>query len=111
MISYRLIVEAAALSASVLVLVTAAARWRPGTSIAGAAGTFAALVTWRVIGNALSLNGDFVSYVSIGDCGCLIAGAMAPAAVGARARLPRAARLVPALAGGIAGFLINVVIL
>ena len=110
-IGYRLIVEAAGLTAAVVVLVAAAVRWRPGTLAAAAAGTFAALVVWRAIANGLSLNADFVAYVSVGDCGCLLAGGLAPAVLGARAGLPRTARLRPALAGGIAGFLINVVIL
>jgi hypothetical protein len=108
-IRYSLIVEAAGLTAAVVAL--AAAGWRPGPLAAAELGAFAVLVAWRAISNALSLNGDFSAYVSIGDSGCLLAGAIAPAVVGLLATVPRRARLLPAVAGGIAGFLINVVIL
>ena len=107
MIRYSLIVEAAALTAAAVVLAAAAARWAAGSVAAAAAGAFATLIAWRALANALSLNADFIAYVSVGDCGCLVAGALVPAIVG----FPRRAHLLPSAAGGIAGFLINVVIL
>lgn len=111
MIRYTLIGEAAALTAAVVVLTAAAARWTTAAVAAAAAGAFATLIAWRAIANALSLNADFIGYVSVGDCGCLLAGALVPAIMGARPTLPRTAKLLPAVAGGIAGFVINVVIL
>ncbi|TMD96022.1 MAG: hypothetical protein E6I76_08980 [Chloroflexi bacterium] len=111
MIRYSLIVEAAALTAAAVVLAAAAARWAAGSVAAAAAGAFATLIAWRALANALSLNADFIAYVSVGDCGCLVAGALVPAIVGFRPSAPRRAHLLPSAAGGIAGFLINVVIL
>jgi hypothetical protein len=65
---------------------------------------------WRFIANALGVNDDFLPAVSVGDGGCLIAGGLPPAVMSMMNRgLPHQA--VPAIAGALAAFVINVVIL
>jgi len=48
--------------------------------------------------------------VSIADAGCLVAGAVVPALVAAYRR-PTNGRWVPAIVGGLVGFVVNVVVL
>jgi hypothetical protein len=110
MIKYSLVMEAAGLTSAVVLLAAGLAHWPPKAAFGATLGTFGLLVLWRAIANGESLNEDFVAYVSVGDCGCLLAGALAPIAVAA-AGVPGGRRALPVLAGGIAGFLINVVIL
>ena len=62
------------------------------------------------IANGMRWNDDFVPLISVGHRGCLLAGAAAPALL-TRTRLATARPLAPALAGGVVGFAINVVIL
>jgi len=86
------------------------ARWTAPDLSAAAAGTLVAVIAWRVLANALSLNEDFMPALSMGDAVCLLAGALPPAVVASVDRdLPR--RALPALAGGLAAFIANVVIL
>jgi len=49
--------------------------------------------------------------VSIGDVGCLVAGAAGPAAVALLAQTPSRGRWLPAAIGGLGGLVVNVVIL
>ena len=69
------------------------------------------IVAWRALSNVLGLNSDSLPAISIADVGCLFVGAIAPAAVGALRVAPTGLRWVPAFAGALAGFLVNVVIL
>jgi hypothetical protein len=125
MISTGQILAAAAVTAIAVAVAAAAVRWSPAAVAAAALASFALVVAWRALSNLAGLNDDFLPAVSVGDAGCLLAGALGPAVV---ARLPRfrprrrdlprpaggaAARRdwIPALAGGIVGFAINVVIL
>lgn len=85
--------------------------WHGRWVLAAAAGTPVLIVAWRALSNLLGLNSDFVPAVSVGDTGCLLFGAGAPAAVAASAPVPRRLRWLPAVAGGLAGFLVDVVIL
>ena len=110
MIRYSLIVEAAGFTSAVVLLAAGLAHWRPLPAVAATVGAFGLLVLWRAIANAASLNEDFVAYVSVGDCGCLIAAGIAPA-LSVLLGVPRRARTLPAVAGGVAGFILNVVIL
>jgi hypothetical protein len=110
MIRYSLILEAAGFTSAVVLLAAGLAHWRPLPAFAATIGAFAFTVLWRAIANAANLNEDFMAYVSIGDCGCLLAGATAPRIV-ALTGVPHRFRALPAIAGGAAGFIINVVIL
>jgi len=66
---------------------------------------------WRAISNLLGLNGDFLPAVSVGDSVCLVAGALGPAAIAFTRRVPERGRWLPAVVGGLVGFVVNVVIL
>src|SRR6202035_2789399 len=110
MIAWRLILEAAVITAAAVALSAFLARWRGRLVLAAAGGSFLLILGWRALSNAAQWNGDFVHLVSVGDVGCLIAGAVAPALL-ARARRPTARNLVPAVVGGFVGFLVNVAIL
>jgi hypothetical protein len=110
MIRYSLIVEAAGFTAAVVLLAAGLAHWRPLPAFAATIGAFGLLVLWRAIANAASLNEDFIAYVSVGDCGCLLAGGIAPG-LAALTGVPRRFRALPAVAAGVAGFILNVVIL
>jgi len=137
MISAGQILAASIVTGIAVALAAAVMRWSPAALAGAALSSLALIVIWRWISNLLGLNGDFVPAVSVGDAGCLIVGALGPAAV---ARLPwfsvGSRRLtavvegapgvaatgrgsgagawsdwVPALVGGVVGFVINVVIL
>ena len=110
MIAWRLIVEAAAITATAVGLAGLLVRWEPRNLVIAVSGAFLLILGWRAIANADHWNDDFVRLVSVGDVGCLLAGAAAPAPL---ARIPGATphRLVPTVAGGLVGFVINVVIL
>jgi hypothetical protein len=103
MIRYSLIVEAAGFTAAVVLPGAGLAHWRPLPAFAATIGAFGLLALWRAVANAASLNGDFLAYVSVGDCGCLLAGGMAPR-LAALTGVPRRLRALPAVAGGGAGF-------
>jgi hypothetical protein len=109
-IAWQLIAAAAAITA----IAVGAASWLVGWPVrlvlGGAGGSFMLVIAWRAIANLVGLNGDFGPLVSVGDCGCLIAGAFAPALL---TRLSPSARgaTVPVITGGAAAFLLNVAIL
>lgn len=106
MISPVLIVISAVLSGGIVFATARLARWQVRAALLAGAGTLVLVVLWRVIANVLGLNDDFLPAVSVGDAGCLIAGGLPPAVM--NRGHPRA---VPAVAGALAAFLINVVIL
>jgi hypothetical protein len=116
-ISTGQILVAAAVTGAAAAVAAAAVRWTLAGIGAAALSSFLLIVVWRAISNLLGLNGDYIPAVSVGDTVCLIAGALGPAAT---AFLPRFGQpdgtsawrtWLPAAVGGIAGFLINVVIL
>ena len=76
MIRYSLIVEASLLTALAVAAATRAAGWRLVPMGVAVVGTALAILAWRAVANVASLNGDFVAYVSPGDCVCLLAGAL-----------------------------------
>lgn len=110
MISLGLILTSAALTGAAVAIAGWRVRWPASDLGTAAIGTAVAVVVWRLIANAAVWNDDFVPLVSIGDTGCIIAGAMAPAIVATRLPAGRD-RWVPAAAGALAAFVINVVIL
>lgn len=68
------------------------------------------MLGWRLLANVLALNEDFMPAVSIADTLCLVAGGLPPAVVYAVLRpLPRGGWVV--LAGAVAAFVVNVVVL
>jgi hypothetical protein len=111
MISTGQIIAAGAITGISVAIAAAAVRWRVQWILASAFGALALIIAWRAISNLLGLNGDFLPAVSVGDVGCLLFGAIAPLAVGASHLVPTRLRWVPAIAGAMVGFVINVVIL
>ncbi len=100
MISYRLILEAAAITGLAVAFVAAAGRWSTATVLYAALSAAALLLAWRALCNLVGLNDDYMPLVSIGDTGCLVAGALGPALC---SRIPGAAKdrwWLPAVAGG-----------
>ena len=110
MIGWQLILVAAAITATAVAVAGLWLRWELHILIAATIGSLLLIFGWRAIANAASWNGDFLRFVSIGDAGCLVAGAAAPALL-ARGRRSASHVLVPAGVGGIVGFVVNVVIL
>ena len=133
MISTGQILAAALVTGAAVAVAAAAARWSLAALTAAAMASVALIVIWRAISNLAGLNGDYVPAVSAGDTVCLVAGALGPAVVaclptfrlGTR-RSPAVARGVadpatrdaggwsrwlPAVVGGVVGFVIDVTIL
>lgn len=110
MISPVLIVLAAVLSGGVVSATAHGVKWPPRPALLAGAGAAVLVVLWRLVANALGLNDDFLPAVSAGDAGCLIAGGLPPAIV-AMTNPGLRHRAVPAGAGALAAFVINVVIL
>jgi hypothetical protein len=111
MISTGQILAAGAITAVAVAIAAAAVRWQPPWLAAAAVLTFILIVVWRGISNLLGLNGNYIPAVSVGDTVCLAAGALGPAAVAVGQRLPALRRWLPAVAGGLVGFVVNVLIL
>jgi hypothetical protein len=106
-ISLHLIVAAAAATALAVAIAAFVVGWTVRAAMAAAIGSFAMLIAWRSVANALSLNTDFMPAISVGDCGCLITGGAIPYLLTRNAPKNRAHRYLPA----IVGFIFNVVIL
>lgn len=109
MVSPQLILLAALLAAAGVAVAARFARWTGTPTVLAAAGTFVALLGWRLLANLLSLNEDFMPAVSVADTVCLIAGGLAPALVAAARPLAR--KSVVIAAGALVAFLVNVVVL
>jgi hypothetical protein len=110
-ISLNLIVAAAAVTALAVTIAAFAGGWAARAAMAAAIGSFAALIAWRSVANALSLNADFMPAISAGDCGCLVTGGAIPYLLARSAPKDRRHPYLPAIVGAIVGFVINVVIL
>jgi len=133
MISTGQILAAATVTGIAVGLAAAAVRWTLAAVVAAALSSFALVVVWRVVSNLAGLNGDYGPAVSVGDTVCLLAGALGPAVVAhlpffsqSTHRLAAVAesasgpavsgsggwsRWLPAVVGGVVGFVINVTIL
>jgi hypothetical protein len=110
MIPLGLIILSALISAAAVALAGRVARWPDPRVAVAAMATLLAVVAWRLAANALSLNGDFMPAISVGDAVCLLAGGIPPAVLAALDRtLPR--KPLPAIAGALAAFLANVIVL
>lgn len=104
------IVLAGVISGAVVAGLARLSGWR-GRSLAFAAvATVVAVVTWRLLGNVLMVNEDFMPAVSVADVGSLIAGGLAVALVAAWGRPERREAIVIA-GGAVATFVVNVVVL
>jgi hypothetical protein len=106
-----LIVEAAASTALAVALAAFAVGWTVRPAMTAAIGSFAGLIAWRLFANALSLNADFMPGISVGDSGCLVAGGAIPYLLARGAPKDKVHPHLPAIAGAIVGFVINVMIL
>jgi hypothetical protein len=111
MISTGQIIAAGAVTALGAAIAAWAVRWPRSSVLSSAVGAFLVILAWRGLCNLVGLNGDFVPAVSIGDAGCLVAGALAPFAVARFARVPDQRRWVPPVVAAVIGFLVNVLIL
>jgi cobalamin synthase len=110
-ISTGQIVAAGAVTAVSVAIAATAVRWPVQWILAAAFGALVLIIAWRAASNLQGLNGDFLPAVSVGDIGCLLVGAIAPLAVGYSRVAPARRRWVPAIAGALVGFVVNVVIL
>jgi hypothetical protein len=109
-IPWYLIVTSGLVTAAAVAVATLAAGWRDLDFWSSAPVAGVLIIGWRAFANLMQINGDLIPDVSPGDVGCLAAGAIAPLAVAVRNKaLPY--RWLPAIAGGLAGFLVNVAIL
>jgi hypothetical protein len=111
MISIGQIIAAGILTGIAVAVAGLLARWPWPSAAAAAVGSLLLIVVWRLATNALQLNQDFIPAVSVADALCFVFGALAPIAVAIRSRLPGPTGWMPAVVGGLAGFVINVVIL
>ena len=111
MISIGQIVAAGILTAIAVAVAGVLVRWPWPSTAAAAVGSLLLIVGWRLAANSLHLNQDFVPAVSVADALCLLFGALSPIVVATRSRLPTSSAWIPAVVGGLAGFLINIVIL
>jgi hypothetical protein len=111
MIAPSLIVEAALVTGLAVTIAAFAKGWTFRCAMLAAIGTFLLIIAWRALANVFALNADFMPAISVGDSGCLIAGALIPYLVGRSACIATGARILPAVVGGLVGFLVNVVIL
>jgi hypothetical protein len=111
MISTGQIIAAGLVTALGVAVAAWAVRWPRWPLVLSAVGAFVLIVAWRGVCNRFGLNGDFVPAVSVGDTGCLVAGALAPLAVAAFGQVAERRWWLPAVAGGVVGFLVDVVIL
>lgn len=106
-----LIVVAAATTAVAVALVAFAVRYSMRVTLTAAFGALALIIAWRILANVLALNVDFMPAVSVGDCGCLIAGGATPYLLAKRVSIDSRQPYLPAIVGAIVGFISNVVIL
>lgn len=111
MISTGQIVWAGVITAVSVAIGCAVVHWRIRWILASACGALVLIIAWRLLCNALGLNGDFVRAISTGDVGCLLVGAIAPAAIAITHVVPARLRWVTPVTGALVGFVVNVVIL
>ena len=111
MISTGQIIAAGVITALGVAIGAVLAHWRPHWVLATASGAFLLMIGWRWLCNALSLNGDFLPAISVKDVGCIVVGAIAPAAVALKRVVPTRLGWIPAMSGAIIGFFANVIIL
>ncbi len=111
MISWTQIAVAAVITGVRVGLAAGAARWPRGWAIFAGAGALALIVIWRGLSNRIGLNADFIPAVSPGDVGSFVVGAIGPMAALPFVGGNRSREWLPAVVGGIVGFVANVVVL
>lgn len=110
MIPWYLILASGLVTAAAVALATMFAGWRGLEFWSSAPVAGVLIIGWRAFANLVQINADFLPAISPGDLGCLLAGGIAPLWVAvSNKRLPR--RWLPAMAGGVAGLLANILIL
>ena len=98
------------LTASAVAVTAWLVGWQPRRLLLAAIGSFVLIVAWRAACNGFQLNQDFLPAISVGDLGCLLFGAT-PSAAALLVRTSQRLSWLPALVEGLAGFVVNVVIL
>ena len=111
MISWTQIGVAAAITGVSVWMAAGAARWSPRWAIFAGAAALALILIWRALSNEIGLNADFIPAVSPGDVGSFVAGAIGPLAMVPFVGGHRGRRWLPAVVGGMVGFVANVAIL
>lgn len=109
MIHPGLIVASAVVTAIWVTLIARWSHWSLHQSTVAGVISALAIVAWRLGSNVLHLNDDFMPAVSVGDVGCLVAGALGPAFVRLRHIVSRATLVV--IISALGAFVANVVIL
>ncbi len=110
-IAWYQILIAAVLTGAVVWFAGRRSNWPVAATLVAACGAALLIGLWRWQANVWDLNDDFMPLVSVGDAVCLIVGAIAPAVLVPTVRGPTVKHWLPVAAGGIAGFVINVVVL
>ncbi len=111
MISWTEIAVAAVITGVSVGLAARAARWATAWAVVAGIAALALIVIWRELSNRIGLNGDFIPAVSPGDVGCFVAGAIGPMAILPFVSGNRTREWLPAVVGGVVGFVANVVVL
>ena len=110
MYSLPQILTASVIGGVAVLLACLFSRWNILHAIIAGFMAIATTAVWRVGANIAELNSDLVPHVSIGDAGCLIAGAL-PALLMAFLLDDTRRWWVPGAVGGVAAFLGNVLLL
>lgn len=110
MFSVNQVLGACAIGGIAVVLACLACRWQLFHALMAGLMAGSMVAVWRVGANIAELNADVVPHVSVGDVGCIAAGALAPLLMAFILDDTRRWWL-PGLVGGLAAFLGNVVIL
>jgi predicted tellurium resistance membrane protein TerC len=111
MIAIGQIIAAGILTGIAVAVASVLARWPWPSAAAAVLGSVLLIIGWRLAANALQLNQDFIPAVSVADAVCLAFGALAPIAAAITSRLAGRAGWMPAVVGGLAGFIVNVLVL
>ena len=110
MIPWYLIVTSGLVTSAAVAIATLVAGWRDLDFWSSVPVAGVLIIGWRAFANLVQINDDLIPSVSPGDLGCLVAGGIAPLLVALRSDVRRL-RWLPALAGAVAGFVVNVAIL
>jgi hypothetical protein len=110
-ISWTQIAVAAVITGVGVALAARAVRWPTLWAVVAGIAAFALIVIWRGLSNRIGLNADFIPAVSPADVGSFVAGAIGPMATLPFVGGNRSREWLPAVVGGIVGFVANVVVL
>ena len=110
-ITWYQILAAAVLTGAAIWFAARRSNWPVGSRLTAAVGAALLIGLWRWLANLWQLNADFLPLVSVGDALCLLAGALPPAVAALFLPSQTKPRWLPITVGGVAGFIVNVVIL